>query len=389
MPRNPLSRDVLARFLPNHEAILAFEQALGDVNATPSRIEEVNNVAGTAIATAYEVLAQLIQVSEALSQLLQAPTVAPLLELDDLIPPRQPASNDDDFAPLVYVGTLGVQAADDVDIDGGTIDGTVIGGDTPESGTFTDLTAQDGADISGTVAIDNTANTLQTVMAGRNQSAGNAAVCRASLGNDDLVEAFTIDAYGSNHATKPNNVEMINQGPGNLVLGTNGADAIDINSSNEATFTEPATFNDGVTVAGEVEVNNAANTTLNNYTGRNTSAGNAAVARASYGNDATADLLTIDVFGSNHATLPNYAQIYTQTATVLRLGTNNTTALTIDASQAVSVANSFTASTGFGCNGKTAQTAYALGGAATDLATALTLVNNLRLMSIANGIGQN
>lgn len=50
-------------------------------------------------------------------------------------------------------------------------------------------------------------------------------------------------------------------------------------------------------------------------------------------------------------------------------------------------ATSVTATGGFGCNGKAAQTAYALGAAATDLASAITLANNLRAMAIANGIG--
>lgn len=42
---------------------------------------------------------------------------------------------------------------------------------------------------------------------------------------------------------------------------------------------------------------------------------------------------------------------------------------------------------GFGCNGKTAQTAYSLGAAATDLASVITLANNLRTMAINNGTG--
>lgn len=42
---------------------------------------------------------------------------------------------------------------------------------------------------------------------------------------------------------------------------------------------------------------------------------------------------------------------------------------------------------GFGCNGKSAQSAYALGGAATDLASVITLANNLRTMAINNGTG--
>lgn len=40
----------------------------------------------------------------------------------------------------------------------------------------------------------------------------------------------------------------------------------------------------------------------------------------------------------------------------------------------------------FGCNTKAPQTAYAVGAAATDLATVITLANNIRLALIANGI---
>lgn len=46
-----------------------------------------------------------------------------------------------------------------------------------------------------------------------------------------------------------------------------------------------------------------------------------------------------------------------------------------------------TVTAGFGCNGKTPQTAFALGAAATDLATVITLANNLRTMAINNGMG--
>lgn len=40
----------------------------------------------------------------------------------------------------------------------------------------------------------------------------------------------------------------------------------------------------------------------------------------------------------------------------------------------------------FGCNGATAQTAYSVGAAATDLASVITLANNIRDALIANGI---
>lgn len=46
-----------------------------------------------------------------------------------------------------------------------------------------------------------------------------------------------------------------------------------------------------------------------------------------------------------------------------------------------------TAAGKFGCNGKAAQSAVALGAAATDLATTITLVNTIRTTLIADGIG--
>lgn len=52
-----------------------------------------------------------------------------------------------------------------------------------------------------------------------------------------------------------------------------------------------------------------------------------------------------------------------------------------------SATGSFTVGTGFGCNSKTAQTAFALGAAATDLPTVIALANKLRTMSINNGTG--
>lgn len=43
---------------------------------------------------------------------------------------------------------------------------------------------------------------------------------------------------------------------------------------------------------------------------------------------------------------------------------------------------------GFGCNGKSEQGSYPLGGAATDLDSAIALANNMRIALISNGIGQ-
>ena len=50
-------------------------------------------------------------------------------------------------------------------------------------------------------------------------------------------------------------------------------------------------------------------------------------------------------------------------------------------------ASTVTSRGGFGCNGKSAQGPFSLGAAATDLATVITLTNNIRAILIANGIG--
>lgn len=62
---------------------------------------------------------------------------------------------------------------------------------------------------------------------------------------------------------------------------------------------------------------------------------------------------------------------------------NGTANITVETATS---AAGFTVTNGFGCNGATAQTAYAVGAAATDAATTQTLANNIRLALIANGI---
>ncbi len=79
--------------------------------------------------------------------------------------------------------------------------------------------------------------------------------------------------------------------------------------------------------------------------------------------------------------------MYGVAATSVLFAVNGALAFTINAAGAISAA-AFVATTGFGCNGKAAQTPFTLGVAATDLATVITLANNLRTMAINNGIGQ-
>lgn len=111
-----LSRDILKQFLPNHEAIRAFEQALQNIDTTlPTTIEEVANVAATASAEVAMVAAQLQEAADELALIAAA--------------------------PAAVLGTMAPQNADAVDIDGGSIDGTPIGATAASTGNFSTLVA--------------------------------------------------------------------------------------------------------------------------------------------------------------------------------------------------------------------------------------------------------
>jgi hypothetical protein len=56
----------------------------------------------------------------------------------------------------------------------------------------------------------------------QNSSTGTSALSRLRIGNNGSANAFTIDAYGSNHSGKPNYVDIWNQFNAPLTLGSNG-----------------------------------------------------------------------------------------------------------------------------------------------------------------------
>lgn len=102
MPGNnkPLTRDQLASFLPNHEAVKAFEKLFQDVNSLPSEeiiilIQETALVAQSSDARAQQALDTLQRLAD-------------LIEL--LV-----------CAPIVQIGTLGEQQADKVSITNGVV----------------------------------------------------------------------------------------------------------------------------------------------------------------------------------------------------------------------------------------------------------------------------
>jgi len=70
----------------------------------------------------------------------------------------------------------------------------------------------------------------------------------------------------------------------------------------------------------------------------------------------------------------------------LHFGTGNVIRMTIAAAGAIDTTGTFTVATAFGCNGKTAQAAYTVNAACTDLPTVVALCNQLRAALVANGV---
>lgn len=115
----PLTRNQLAAFLPNHEAVKAFERVMGevyelipaDVAAINASIEEVLNLAASASAKSDDALALVSRIADA-------------LELIALQPAAIVVSVPEDFLPPVQIGTMGEQQADRVSITGGIVAAT-------------------------------------------------------------------------------------------------------------------------------------------------------------------------------------------------------------------------------------------------------------------------
>lgn len=149
-----LNRAQLAQFLPNPQAIKAFEDLFAAVaSGLPSSLQDVEMSAGQAQQQAGEALATLALVADQLARLLLAPAFEQTAA-DQYMPPSDQASSGDSYGPTVDFSSVldlylppqqpvaaGLTDPNSVKITGGTIDGTVIGGTVAAAGTFTDLRA--------------------------------------------------------------------------------------------------------------------------------------------------------------------------------------------------------------------------------------------------------
>ncbi len=135
MAKLKLSREQLAKFLPDHQSIRAFEQLFDDVEVTiPDSGNEANTNAGIAMAAANAAIAVAVEAQAQVDMLLCAP-------------PQQEVVAPDDNAPRYQLGTMSGQNSDAVEITGGSINGTPIGAGGASTGAFTTLTTTSTADI--------------------------------------------------------------------------------------------------------------------------------------------------------------------------------------------------------------------------------------------------
>ena len=109
-----LTRDQLATFLKDPQQIRQFERLFGEVNGMASTLETAQAAGDNAQATANEALALLDRIAQALEALASAPAV---------VPPATP----DDMRPVIQLGTIVAQNADNVLITGGTVTARLIG----------------------------------------------------------------------------------------------------------------------------------------------------------------------------------------------------------------------------------------------------------------------
>lgn len=238
MAKLKLTREHLAKFLPDHQAIRAFEQLFDDVDVTiPDASDEANNNAGIALAVANAALAEVANIISELQLALNAPVAEPPIFPDDL-------------APRLEIGTIASQNADAVTITGGSIDGVTFGAVAPSAATFTSISYSgqltstvatgtapmvvasttkvanlnadllDGADWASPAAIGSTTPAAGTFTALTTNGTAN-----VNLGTDTTNS--TVNIRGSNSGVgggtaasiRNNNVSIITAGNKSAVLG--------------------------------------------------------------------------------------------------------------------------------------------------------------------------
>lgn len=170
----PITRDQLAKFLPDNDTIRRFEQLfLLAGNTTPENIDiifrlidEVLIGTGSAIASADMANALLDRIAQSVEVLSSAPVAQPFTPEDNLAPPMQ-------------IGTMGEQQADRVRITGGTIDGATIG-------------ATAASPVTGTTLASTTTTTVGTLL---DISAAAAGQIKFPATANPSADANTLDDY--------------------------------------------------------------------------------------------------------------------------------------------------------------------------------------------------
>lgn len=140
---NKITRDQLAKFLPDNDTIRRFEALFQTAGTTTPanidivfvRLDEVTIATATAAADAVVANDLINRVSQA-------------LDLLALAPPPEPYVNEGNLAPPVSVGTLGEQQADHAVITGGSANGMSLGIVVPAAASVTTLAASSLVDLS-------------------------------------------------------------------------------------------------------------------------------------------------------------------------------------------------------------------------------------------------
>lgn len=122
-----LNRQQLAQFLPNHEAIKAFEALFDNVqDAIPSSLDDVQATADNAQLQAAEALSGLAQIANALSLALYG-AYSEQISSDNHTQPNEQAQQDN-YNPPISLGSMAEQNADKVNIKGGSIANVLFSG---------------------------------------------------------------------------------------------------------------------------------------------------------------------------------------------------------------------------------------------------------------------